>query len=248
MSRLKLLLDKLIDPYILTIEDITRCKIEILDINKHISQHNDIVKKFKTFNELFNTICDLKYSDVIDLIPNQKVKNTDTVFRTSRLLGVIEYLKDICLNTNYFGNAPKLYDKVLIEYQMSINDKSKIICNQLCAMFTTSDDGFKCYNRMTFDKDIDKTTSKIDKKKVDVHIVGCSLKNKLHFTNNLSYENVICKSSKTYTGNKNHCKYNFIEWANITGNENKISKIRKSELDDAGDAFMMSFVWFLENC
>lgn len=108
-------------------------------------------------------------------------------------------------------------DIVLIEYQMPPNLASRGISEQL--VFHYSD-------------------------LADVHLVGPSIKNTIHFSRDLRHEIFLEKYINRYTANKAHSKINLKYWATLNKRLDLINKIPKKNLDDAADAFMQILGWF----
>ncbi len=107
-------------------------------------------------------------------------------------------------------NAGLFWDVVLIEYQMSANDKSRCVSNQIL------------YHYAEY-----KTV-----------LVGPSLKNKVHFAPELRHNRFIEKYASKYTANKNHTKANFLHWIEENNRKDLIANIKKKNIDDLADAFM----------
>ena len=80
-----------------------------------------------------------------------------------------------------------------------------------------------------------------------VVIVGCSIKNQIAFSDELSYENYLSNTEKRYLANKNHCKDNFVEFCKKSNQSEKIKTISNKVLKDVGDAFMMGYSWIVRN-
>ena len=116
---------------------------------KFMSSSKDIdafIGVFKEFNELYDTVYDIKYLKVFDLIPGKKLKDSSRFERTS---GLKKVLKDTCVL------HPKI-DLTLIEYQMSSNDKSRAVFSNTYYHFVDKCDTFKvgpsCKNMIAFNK------------------------------------------------------------------------------------------------
>ena len=141
-------------------------------------------------------------------------KKTDTVTRARSL--------KLCLH----GIDQELKDKkitvgdVLVEYQMSLNDKSRCVSQQIVYHYTLES---------------------------KVHIVGPSLKNKIFFSSTLQHCVFMAKYASKYTANKNHAKSNFLYWIDQTDNHAAIASIKKKNMDDIADSFLQIFGWLLFN-
>jgi len=89
----------------------------------------DIEQKLILSNKLLDDVVNIDFLKVIDLIPNQKIKDTSLIDRSITLKLHIEDIMNIM----------KKYDEVIniyIEYQMNANDKSRCIFNQLIYAFS----------------------------------------------------------------------------------------------------------------
>jgi hypothetical protein len=186
------------------------------------------------------------YLDVIDLIPNQKIKETTTELRSARLKTFLNLLDDIIKEK--INNLDDNKFKILLEYQMGSNDLSRNICSQILFYYSQLDYGFSCANRHQYadiDTDISADISAdadVDiSKKYSVEIIGPSLKNKINFKYN--HTEFVKKYSNNYNANKAHSKCNFLYWINYTQNQHLIGNIKKKNLDDIADATNMAIAW-----
>ena len=99
--------------------------LEYQTINKKLSLNNLI-----QINTSLNNVIKYYICEVIDLMPNIKVKNTTILFRTKKLKEYIEKLKQ---RVNNISQNDKV--TVIIEKQPSFNDKCKTVYNQLLYSF-----------------------------------------------------------------------------------------------------------------
>lgn len=127
-------------------------------------------------------------------------------------------LKRCLSRLDFAGLTP---DNILVEYQMSANDKSRCVSNQIVYHFTDMFEHAKIY------------------------LVGPTLKNKIAFKKDLNHGVFMAKYASKYTANKNHTKSNFLYWLEIHNLNHliKINKIAKKNIDDIADAFMQIFGW-----
>ena len=158
----------------------------------------------KDINSLNNKI---HFMSVIDITEG---KDTNSVIRSrllkQTLVGVDKKISDTKQNINH----------VLIEYQMSINDKSRCVSQQILYHYSNLES-------------------------VSINLVGPSLKNKVYI-DNLQHCYFMEKYTTKYSANKNHTKANFLKWLELNGVE--MSKdIKKKNYDDIADAFMQIFGW-----
>lgn len=127
-------------------------------------------------------------------------------------------LLKICLTSidSMLENTPP--SRVLVEYQMSANDKSRCVSQQIVYHYSTL---------------------------TEVSLVGPSLKNKVCFSTDtsLNHSTFMEKYSSKYTANKNHSKANFLYWLSLNNCTNILADnlIQKKNIDDAADAFLQIF-------
>ena len=67
--------------------------------------------------------------DVVDLIPNKKIKDTNVITRSNRLKSYLNYIDTLLINEIKSNNENHII-KVLLEYQMGPNDKSRNVCSK----------------------------------------------------------------------------------------------------------------------
>ena len=141
--------------YTVSIDTATKSMaVSIIEYNLEIdSQIDNLYKVYKdskksvtTVNELLQLYINLlnsvkclldnrihiHYLNVIDLIPGQKVAETDVVFRTRQLYTYLTKLDDILNQLK----GPKLF---LLEYQMGPNIQSNMVSSQLIYHFSKYD-------------------------------------------------------------------------------------------------------------
>jgi hypothetical protein len=180
----------------------------------------------KILNEMINPI----YLDVVDLIPNQKIKDTNVIIRTSRLKS---YLNMIDKKINDLNDDIH----ILLEYQMGPNDKSRNVCSQILYHYSGTDSNFNNSN-----SNIEKIP---DLYKYTIEIIGPSLKNKINFDIDKPYSYYTTKYVKLYDANKNHSKDNFLYWINKKNMNYMIKDIKKKNLDDIADSVNMTLAWLI---
>lgn len=189
----------------------------------YIAHVNRVLDKINT---ILNNVYKPIILDVVDLIPNKKLKGTSPVLISKRLNSYLHGLSS-------YINTENL--KVLLEYQMGPNDKSRGICSQIIYHFAGTDN---CYGNVV-------ELPKINKKNIEIEIVGASLKNKLNYDIHHSY--FVGKYAKMYTANKKHSIHNFLYWVKLCGFECLISNIKKKNYDDISDAANMVIAWIKKN-
>ena len=164
-------------------------------------------------SDLLDSLINLIFLDVTDLIPGKKIKDVTPLLKASRLKGYLSYI-----DNTYLKNI-QCY-KVLIEYQMGPNFKSNSIGAQILYHYANESNSFK-----------------------EVEIIGPSLKNQLNFDKIHTYEFFIKKYAKTYTANKKHTEANMLYWLKKYNFYHLLDTIKSNKLDDIADAFMMSLAW-----
>lgn len=95
--------------------------------------------------------------------------------------------------------------RVLIEYQMSNNFKSRAIQNALIMYFSD----------------------------YDVELIMPSLKNKFAWSDALIYQEFARKYKSNYTINKKHCEGNFVKYLNMVGIRDKFNYAKLDDISDA---------------
>lgn len=189
-------------------------------------------------DELAADIIKIILFDVVDLIPNQKIKETDAILRTARLKGYLTNLDNkitsLLIDNNIYTNHPKVNSiKILLEYQMGPNDKSRNVCSQILYHYTPTN----CNYINTFESD------QIKSNKHSIEIIGPSLKNKINLDKDKNHQYFYNKYAKSYDANKKHSVNNMMSWLHNNGKTQMINNIRKKNLDDIADAFTMSIAW-----
>lgn len=163
--------------------------------------------------KLINGYVKIHLLKVFDLTKGKKV---DTVNRTYLLKECLNNIDRMVLDS---GTKP---EQVLVEYQMSANDKSRCVSQQIIYHYTGHP-------------------------KVGVDLVGPTLKNKVCFSSDekLAHGTFMSKYASKYTANKNHCKANFLYWLKLYNLDGilKENGIVKKNIDDIADAFMQMFGW-----
>ena len=244
--------------------EIEKLYIDIKNINGNTSSENI----YKTLNTVKNKLIEYNniisngikpiFLDVVDLIPDKKIKDTTVINRANRLKSYLNYIDKLvyeeidnkCINKKIHKYIPI---KVLLEYQMGPNDKSRNVCSQILYNYSKNDDcGFKSYNF-----DINKTihsdkSGDFDKNhnlnlSHSVEIVGPSLKNKINLDKKKDHQFFLNKYTNKYDANKKHSSHNFLLWINQKSSECMIEKIPKKNIDDISDSVTMGLSWIKYN-
>ena len=147
---------------------------------KEVCQH--VLTYIDKLEALLDNMIVPELFDVIDLIPGKKLKDTTPVLRSNRLYSYLNYL-DIYLSAMYTD----IKYKVLLEYQMGPNDKSRNVCSQIMYHYSQYDKGFK--NTCQAINNIQQH----DRIQYDVEIVGPSLKNKINLVSDKPHQYFIQK-------------------------------------------------------
>jgi hypothetical protein len=203
---------------------------------------HQILAELKNIDTILNSICVIKWANIFDLTPGFKVKETDAVFRTSRLKSVLNHIDA------QIQNKP---DYVLVEYQMVQNTISLQITNQIMYHYSddTSDVKFSTVKKHKTKPSY--ITGAIDNMKPSAHtvidnptqvvVVKPGAKNSINFTKLGSYGNFIAKKS-SYKANKAHSVYNFLYYTRLYN----IPLQTFNKLDDLADAFMQCYVYIMK--
>ena len=113
--------------------------------------------------------------------------------------------------------------KILLEYQMGPNDKSRTVASQILEHYSPIDMNFTNYcsdnsieaivkGGKDAIKEIANNNFLHNNKIFDIEIVGPSLKNKINFDKEKPLSFFINKYAKLYDANKAHSKSNFLKW------------------------------------
>jgi hypothetical protein len=203
------------------------------NIESILEKYNELLANV---NELLENRIVFRYFDVVDLIPNRKLKETNIIERTYYL---IEYLKKISIiidhtmKTNKIVGSNKTNDLTfLIEYQMGPNDKSRVISNQILSFSI----------QYLLDKKLVNKENVFDR----IKLLGPSLKNTLYIKNDkLSYHHYyISNYNNNYRANKEHTKYIITKLTPYFGKRYNVNltKINKKNIDDIGDSVCLSLI------
>lgn len=188
------------------------------------SNHINIYNNLKKTNKQIDNIIEYIYYNVEDLIPGQKLKDTNIIDRSKSLKKYLETLKLIINKTINDRNIIKIY--MLIEYQLSSNYNANAIYNQIIYEFSESNSNL-----------------------YEIVIMNPSYKNKIYFSNDLKHSLFIQKYSNNYLANKNHTKSNFLYFLKIFKLSYVINDIKAKNIDDLADSFMqiLAYIYFIES-
>jgi hypothetical protein len=205
-------------------ETVCRCALKYIDILENF--HDNLIQP---------TIF-----DVVDLIPGKKLKDVDVVTRSARLCAYLNMVDCNYIHGFHRENQTSETYKVLLEYQMGPNDKSRNVGSQILYHYSNMDTGFACSNKLGTKNIINSSIPVI---KYDVEIIGPSLKNKISIDKDKPYSYFIQKYMKSYDANKAHSKANFLQWVKNKKCDSMIIGIKKKNLDDIADSVTMTLAW-----
>jgi hypothetical protein len=196
-----------------------------------ITQADYIKQLMKRINTVLDNRIELIYINVFDLIPSKKLENCN--------------FHDVLINLKYvlhcLNHQLEQPDIILIEYQMNANDKSRGISRYIEGFYTELQAptempkfAFSSYPMIQH---------QIEKKENNVHIINPNLKNAYQI--DPSEKGAYSYYIQRYTNksaNKKHTVHNFIYYLNQVGKQDIIKNV-DIKLDDAADAFIMSYSW-----
>jgi hypothetical protein len=186
--------------------------------------------------QILNNVVDLKFVDVVDLVPNKKVSDTKPELRSSRLAAYLTCVDKLINDHINYGYRGSQCIKVFLEYQMSSNFKSNFISAQIMQHFIGIDYGFNSVNL-----NIDKCSTQ----QFEVVIIGPSLKNKINFDKSKQLSYFMGKYTKKYLANKAHAKNNLLFWLKTQKKTHLIEKIKNKNLDDIADSVIQALAWMM---
>jgi hypothetical protein len=190
--KLKKILDEYIDKEASNIKDY---KILLGEIAEMLERSIQAINESIEFNFL----------DVVDLLPDKKVKDASAVERSFCLMKYLNSIKQNIPNNPIF----------LVEYQMGPNDKSRAVSSQLL------------YFCSSYFCDVSEAEN-------GIKIIGPTLKNMLSLRDEKSKHSYYTeKYSNNYIANKNHTKYIFNRLAEMFGIQHSIKKKRLSDIADS---------------
>lgn len=161
------------------------------------------------FNKRINDLINILYVDVLDILPNKKVKDVEIIERSAMLKSAIQKVNQIVQEKIPSGESIT----VCIEYQMNVNDKSRTVYSQLIYEYATQE---QC----------------------TIRIMKPLLKNTIYFSPELQYCHIVQKYNSVYCANKQHAALNFLYFINTFGYTEMIKSIKKKNIDDIADTFM----------
>lgn len=188
-------------------------------INELINAYNNLLD---TVLKILNLRIDIEFMTVVDLIPGEKVTDTNIIYRTTKLHNYLNNILDPLIAKYDLPNHNFLF---LLEYQMGPNVKSNAISTQIMYHLT-----------------------KYTSPNTNIRLVGPSLKNKIVIGGQESnYSNFVEKYKTLYAANKNHSKFNLIKLLQYLKKEKSIKHIKSKNIDDIADSVIMSLAYILKH-
>lgn len=178
----------------------SRWRSDCLEILSEDGQ--DIAALLEQLNRLRAVLLNIfriRYLRVFDMLGNKKLRDCDAVYRAVRLRRTLEEVKEA---------LPACPDRVLVEYQMSANDKSRIVSYQILYEFA----------------DIAELVRPTWKNALDLGAGGI--------------KDYYAAYSSTYAANKKHTRDNFVHYLEQSGQSAVLKQVAKKNIDDCADAFM----------
>lgn len=188
-----------------------------LDINENFFKEMSLTllkKESDTKEKIISLVDNYAIIHILKVFDLTKGNKCDTVERTNKLKRCLFELDELIASNETKENK---IDTVLVEYQMSANDKSRCVSQQILYHYAN----LPC----------------------KLYLVGPTLKNKVFFKQDLDHGTFMSKYSSKYTANKNHTKENFLYWLKIYNKTDIVKDIKKKNMDDIADAFMQVFGW-----
>lgn len=187
-------------------------------ISNNINRFNDTETVDNVEFILRNNV-DIRLCDVSDINEGLTNKEVNVLAKTKKLKYILTTIETILDN---FKQELKAKNKdidvktvVLLEYQMSSNYQANAIFNKIYYHFVD-------YNP---------------------EIISPCYKNKIYFSDDLTYDKFTVKYKNTYSANKSHTKSNFLYFLESFGLKERIKHIKKKNIDDAADSFMQIFAY-----
>lgn len=207
-------------------QDSVKKSSSIIKTKKLISQIKNLNNKVSNILNSLNNNIIIHILEVKDLLDGKLLSDTNLIQRThflSKYLMNLDKLIKEKINIEW----GEIYNscEVLIEYQMNSNDKSRTIQNQIL---------YHYINKLNNER---------------IHIVNPGLKNQIFCYSSEKgiynkYGDFIEKYSTNYSANKNHSKACFLDFLKKRKCFDLVVKIKKKNLDDIADAFIMAIVFY----
>ena len=170
--------------------------------------------------ELVSNRMSINHLSVVDIIPGEKVSDTDIIYRTDKLYKYLNNTLDPLITRLNVSNSELMF---LLEYQMNANIKGNAVSNQII---------FHMMKYYIND---------------NIKLIGPSLKNKIIIGGmDAHYSTFVEKYKTLYASNKNHTKYNFLKLIEHLKSEVFIKDIKKKNMDDIADATIMSLAYVIK--
>lgn len=174
--------------------------IQFIKDDLKIMRPNKDIKSLLNYNNQLNNSIKYYICEVVDLIPNKKVKETTQLQRAIALKQFLTGLKNKI--NNYINELSIEKIQILIELQPSFNVQSRAAYNQIVYEFC-------------------------DMAIYKIKIMNASYKNSISLHKDLTHSNFIKKYSNNYIANKNHTKENFLYFLKAFNLQYLIKNIKK---------------------
>lgn len=169
------------------------------------------IKKLVNIHQILRNVVEIFYLDVIDICPNVKINDLNIIERSHLFKSALCKVNELVQNIKVEHNIDLI--NVYIERQPTFNIKSTTIFSQLIYEYA-NDDLF------------------------NIKIMYPMLKNQIFLSDDLRHSVFISNSNNGYRANKNHSKANFLYFIEKFNLKNRITHIKKKNLDDIADAFL----------
>lgn len=201
----------------LKFENLNETTDTIINIAKDNLEMEAYFKFLKEMDSILSNRIRIKHLDVVNILGDENTKDVNILIRASKLKTVLNQIDKEWL-TNISSKI-----KVIIEYQLNYNDKSRTVYNQLIYHFSGRDN-------------------------MDVNVIAPAYKNKLFFSNELRYGEFVSKYNTNYKCNKEHSKANFLYFIDTFYDRELIKHIKNKNLDDIADSFMQAIAFIKFKC
>lgn len=162
---------------------------------------------------------DVRLCDVSDINEGLTNKEVDILTKTKKLKSILTIIQtildDFKRDLQIKNNGVDIKTVVLLEYQMSSNYQANAIFNKIYYHFVD----------------------------YSPEVISPCYKNKIYFSEDLTYDKFTIKYKNTYSANKSHTKANFLYFIESFGLKERITHIKKKNLDDAADSFIQIFAY-----
>lgn len=200
-----------------------------------------------TIKTILDNKIKIRYVNVVDLIPDKKVSETDIVYRTEMLYNFLNNVLDPEIQRHCY-NAQTVF---LLEYQMGPNVKSNAISTQIMYHLTKYCEAPSKNTMQLGEPSMVGNKIKLGAPIIfgnNIQLIGPSLKNKVYIGGeDAKHSKFIEKYTTNYAANKNHTKYNLMRLLEYLNQQDIIKNIKKKNIDDIADSIIMSLAYILKH-